>query len=191
MTFDIFMTWTNLLPYTFLWEKCWEFIFWTSIIQLNRNLMMSIRALSRHKLAKWADRKAKMAITAAILKISFWHFPNFWSPWAETCSVATGWLLDRNELKLCRSEIQDDQNDSPPLNKVATRAKNRKSSFCPWPVAWFQNICTEVFELQFLQWPYTKIAKMVLLGWIEWQPELKLEKPLKDISSAVNVLISK
>ena len=45
----------------------------SSIIQLKRNLMMSIRALMRHKIAKWADRKSKMAITAAILKISFRH----------------------------------------------------------------------------------------------------------------------
>ena len=45
----------------------------SSIIQLNRNLMMSIRALMRHKIAKWADRKSKMATTAAILKISFQH----------------------------------------------------------------------------------------------------------------------
>ena len=29
----------------------------SSIIQLNRNLMMSISALMRHKIAKWADRK--------------------------------------------------------------------------------------------------------------------------------------
>ena len=100
-----------------------------SIIQLNWSLMMSIRPLSRHKLAKWADRKSKMAITAAILNINFRHlFPNFWSPWAKTCSVATGWLLDRNELKMCWSEIQDDRSGSAPLNKVATGAKNRKSS---------------------------------------------------------------
>ena len=39
----------------------------SSIIQLNRNLMMTIRALSHHKLAKWADRKSKIAATATIL----------------------------------------------------------------------------------------------------------------------------
>ena len=49
-----------------------------------------------------------MTATATILKINFRHlFPNFWSIWVETCSVATGQLLDRNELKSCRSEIQD------------------------------------------------------------------------------------
>ena len=42
-----------------------------SIIQLNQNLMMNIRTLSRHKLAKWTNRKSKMAATAAILKIDF------------------------------------------------------------------------------------------------------------------------
>ena len=116
-------------PYTFIWEKCWEFIFWTSIIHLNPNLMMSIRALSKHKIAKWAYKKSKMATTAAILKINFRHlFPNLWSLWAETCSVATGWLLDWNKLKLYRSEIQDGRNDSAALYKVAARAKNRNYS---------------------------------------------------------------
>ena len=42
----------------------------------------------------------------------------------------------------------------------------------PWPMAWFQNICTEVF----LQWLSTKIAKMALLGWTEWRPQLKIGK---------------
>ena len=52
--------------------------------------MMSIRALMRHKIAKWADRKSKMATTAAILKISFRHlFSNLRSLWAETCSLAS------------------------------------------------------------------------------------------------------
>ena len=91
--------------------------------------MINIRAPSRHKLAKRADRKSKMTATAAILKISFQHlFPNFCSLWAKTCSVATGWHLDQNKLKLCRSEIQDGHNDSAPLNKMAARAENRKSS---------------------------------------------------------------
>ena len=108
----------------------------SSIIQLNRNLMMSFMALSRHKIANWANRKSKMATTAAILKISFWHlFPNLWSLWTEPCSVATGWLLDWKELKLCWSEIQDGCNTSAPLNKMATRDKNRKSSNDIWSLA--------------------------------------------------------
>ena len=49
-----------------------------------------------------------MAAKAAILKINSRHrFPNLWSIWTETCSVATGQHLDRNELKSCPSEIQD------------------------------------------------------------------------------------
>ena len=114
--------------YTFIWEKCWEFVFWTSpvvsIIQLNGNFMMSIRVLMRHKIAEWADRKSKTATTAAILKINFRHlFSNLRSLWAETCFLATGWLLDRNKLKLCWSEIQDGLNGSAPLNRMAARAK--------------------------------------------------------------------
>ena len=99
----------------------------SSIIYLNWNLIMSIRALMRHKIAKWADRKSKMATTAAILKINFRHlFSNLRSLWAETCSVATGWLLDGNKLKLFRSKIQDDCKGSVPLNKMAARAKKYK-----------------------------------------------------------------
>ena len=54
-------------------------------------------------------------------------------------------------------------------------------------MARFQNIYTEVF----LQRPSTKIAKMVPLGWTKRQPELKIEKTFKDISSAASIPISK
>ena len=112
-----------------LYGKNVENSYFGHLLQLIWNLMVSIRPLSRHKLAKWADRKSKMAATAALLKINFGHlFPYLWWPWAKTCSVATGWLLDGNKLKLCQSEIQDGHNGSAPLNKMATRAKNRKSS---------------------------------------------------------------
>ena len=135
--FDLFMSRSNLLPHAFVWAL---YIYMgnmlrihildiSSIIQLTRNLMMSIRVPSRHKIAKWAGRKSKMAATAAILKISFRHlFLNLCLLWAKTCSVAAGWLLDQNQLKLCRWEIQDGCNGSTPLNNMATRAKNRKSS---------------------------------------------------------------
>ena len=151
----------------------------SSIIHLNRNLMMSIRALMRHKIAKWADRKSKMATTAAILKINFRHlFWNLRSLWAETCSLATGWLLDRNILKLCRSKIQDGHSGSAPLNKMAARAKKykifkRHLVLGQWPdFEIFAHICTEVFH----RLPSTKITKVALLGWTKWWPELKIEK---------------
>ena len=63
--------------------------------------MASIGAPSRRKIAK-------IEPIEAILKINFRHlFPNPWSIWAKTGSVATGQLLDQNELKLCWLEIQD------------------------------------------------------------------------------------
>ena len=102
-----------------------------SLIQLNQNLMMSIKALMQWKLAKlkWVDRKSKMVTTAGILKLSFRQlFSNLRSLWAETCSLAIGWLLDRNKLNLCRPKIQDGRSGSAPLHKMATRATNRKSS---------------------------------------------------------------
>ena len=47
-------------------------------------------------------------------------------------------------------------------------------------MAWFQNDFIEIFLIS----PFTKIAKMVLLCWTKWSPELKIEKPLNDISMA-------
>ena len=197
--FDLFTARSNLLPHAFTWAlyiymgKMLRFhiLDISSIIQLNQNLMMSIRAFMRHKIAKWANRKSKMATRAAILKINFRYlFSDLRSLWAETCSLATEWLLNQNKLKLCQLKIQDGHNGSAPLNKMATRAKkieNLQTTSCPWPMAWFQNIFTEVFH----QWPSTKITKMAPLGWTKWWPELKIEKPLKDISSAASVLISK
>ena len=110
----------------------------SSIIQLNWNLMMSIRGLMTWKLAKWADRKSKMATTAAILKINFQNlFSNFRSLWAETCSIATGWLLGRNKLNLCRPKIQDGRNGSAPLNNMAPelQIENLQTTSSPWPMA--------------------------------------------------------
>ena len=130
LTFDLFTARSNLLPHAFVWAL---YIYMgkilrihimdiSSIIQLNRNLVMSIRALLRHKIVQWADRKSKMATTAAILKINFQHlFSDLRSLWAETCSLATWWLLDRNKLKLCR-------NGFAPLNKMAAKANKQKIS---------------------------------------------------------------
>ena len=59
---------------------------------------------------------------------------------------------------------QDGCNGSAPLNKMATRAKNRKSSndilsLANSPIS-NQIICTEVF----LQWPSTKLLKWFCLA---------------------------
>ena len=129
----------------------------SSIIQFSWNLMMSIRAPGRHKIAKWADRKSKIAATAAILKIDFRHlFPNFWL----LCSVATGsewakilligiprWPLVMLPLHWTRW---------PPELQI----ENLQTTSRSWPMAWFQNICTEVF----LQWPSTKLLKWFCLA---------------------------
>ena len=208
--FDLFMARANLLSHAFVWALYIymgkmlriQILDISSIIQLNWNLM-SIRAFMRHKIAKWADRESKMATTAAILKIHFRHLfskkgkrkvqgvPNLRSLWAKTCSLATGWLLDRNKLNLCQLKIQDGRSGSALLNKMTARTKkkieNLQMTSRPWPMAWFQNICTEMFH----KWPSTKITKMAPLGWTKWWPELKIEKPLKDSSSAASVLISK
>ena len=46
-------------------------------------------------------------------------------------------------------------------------------------MAWFYINFTEMF----LGWPSTKIAKIILLRWTKWLPELKKEKPLNDFFS--------
>ena len=135
--FDLFKARSNLLPHAFVRALYihmgkmlkTHILDVSSIIQLNRNLMMTIWALMRHKIAKWAGRISKMATTAVILKINFRHlFSNLRSPWAETCFLATGWLLDRNKLKLCWSKIQDGLNGSLHWTKWPPELKNRKSS---------------------------------------------------------------
>ena len=138
MAFDLLRARSHLLPHTSVWvlyiymgkKLRIHILDIASIIHPKWNLMMSIRASSRHKLAKnWADKKSKMAATAVILKINFRHlFPNLWSLSAEICSAETEteWLLDRNALKSCWSEIHDGRNCSASLNKTAVRAKIRK-----------------------------------------------------------------
>ena len=159
---------SNLLPRHFLWllyiymrkNLRIHILDISSIIQLNWNLMMSIRALMRLKIAKWADRKSKMATTAAILKLNFRHlFSNLRSLWAETFSLATGWLLDRNKLKLCRSKIQDGRNSSATLNKMAARDKKykifkRHLALGQWPnfKIFAQNYSTNGSQPKLLKW---------------------------------------
>ena len=77
---------------------------------------------------------------------------------------------------------------------MATRAKNRKKKkkkkkkkttfkhllLGQFQNDWFQNDFTEMFLLC----PFIKIAKIVLLCWTKWSSELKIEKPLNDISVA-------
>ena len=69
-------------------------------------------------------------------------------------------------------------NCSTLLNKVAARAKNRKTrkmTSPPRPIGWFQHNLVKMF----FGWPSTKIAKMVPLRWTKWPSELKIEKPFK------------
>ena len=67
---------------------------------------------------------------------------------------------------------------SAPLNKMAARAKNRKTfKRLRLPNCWaeFEINFTEMF----LRRPFTKIAQMVPLRWTIWPPELKIEKTFK------------
>ena len=163
--FDLLTARSNLLPDAFVWAL---YIYMgemlrihISIIQLNQNLMMSIRALMRHKIAKWADRKSKMATTAAILKINFRHvFSNLRSLWAETCSLATGWLLKQDKIVSIEIQrwpqwfcsIEQDGRQSCKIENLQTTSR-------PWPVAWFQNICHKCS---------TNGPQPKLLKWLRW-----------------------
>ena len=47
-------------------------------------------------------------------------------------------------------------------------------------MAWFQKNFTEMF----LEWPSTKIARMILLHLTKWPPELNIEKKTLNDSSS-------
>ena len=66
---------------------------------------------------------------------------------------------------------------------MAARAKNRKKK--PLNISSLASgLISKWFHRLFLLSPFTKIAKMILLCWTKWSPELKIEKPLNDISVA-------
>ena len=67
-------------------------------------------------------------------------------------------------------------NHSAVLNKIATRAKNRKNLLIT-PPKWVDGFL-KTFTGMYLGWFSTKITQTVLLCWIRRQPELKIEKPL-------------
>ena len=80
-------------------------------------------------------------------------------------------------------------NDFPWLNKMATRAKNRKTF--KWHLLCGQWPDFKVISQKCSSWPFTKIAKMVPLGWTKGPPILNIEKPLNDISYLASGPISK
>ena len=51
-------------------------------------------------------------------------------------------------------------------------------------MSWFQSNFSEVFLL----WPFTKIAKIIPLGWTKWPPELKIEKKQTKKTITLNVI---
>ena len=150
--------------FTCICEKCWEFVFWTfplkTMIQLSLNVMRSISASSRHKIAKTEPiENLKMATTTSILKINFPHlFPNPWSVWVETCSVATGQLLDWNELKSCWSEIQVDHH-SRHLEKLFWTSSCKPQGQLSWNLQ-----CSNRFTYKW------KMAKIMPIRNPKWPP---------------------
>ena len=70
---------------------------------------------------------------------------------------------------------------------VVCRQQFIQSTSPPKLLDQFQNNFTQMFPWS----SFTKIAKMVPLRWIKWPSELKIEKPLNDISSQANWPISK
>ena len=89
-----------------------------------------------------------------------------------------GQLADFKIISQKRSLKKHCSNCSTLLNKVAARAKNRKThkmTSPPRPIGWFQHNLVEMF----FGWPSTKSAKMVPLRWTKWPSELKIEKTFK------------
>ena len=72
-------------------------------------------------------------------------------------------------------------NYSTPQNKMATRAKNRKT-FKQLLILNGWKDCVKILlktHRGVAWWPSTKIAHTVPLNWTRWPPELKIEKPIK------------
>ena len=72
-------------------------------------------------------------------------------------------------------------------SSVVCRQQFIQSTSPPKPLVQFQNNFTKMFPWS----AFTKIAKMVPLRWTKWPSELKIEKPLNNISSKANGPISK
>ena len=71
-------------------------------------------------------------------------------------------------------------------SSVVCRQQFIQSTSPPKLLDQFQNNFAQMFPWS----SFTKIAKMVPLRWTKWPLELKIEKPLNDISSQANGLIS-
>ena len=72
-------------------------------------------------------------------------------------------------------------------SSVVCRQQFIQSTSPPKLLDQFQNNFTQMFPWS----SFIKIAKMVPLRWTKWPSELKIEKPLYDISSQANGPISK
>ena len=90
------------------------------------------------------------------------------SRWAIVITLCPASVVSRPSSVVCRQQFI--QSTSPP--KLLDQFQNNFTQMFPWS-------------------SYTKIAKMVLLRWTKWPSELKIEKPLNDISSQANGPISK
>ena len=94
------------------------------ILQLNRNLMMSVSALMKHKIAKWANRKIQDGHHSCHLENQF--STSLLKPWialSRNFLCSNRMTFGSKQAKLCWSKIQDGRNGSASLNKMATRAE--------------------------------------------------------------------
>ena len=96
------------------------------------------------------------------------HLSTRCSRWAIVITLCPASVVSRPSSVVCRQQFI--QSTSPP--KLLDQFQNNFTQMFPWS-------------------SFTKIAKMVPLRWTKWPSELKIEKPLNDISSQANGPISK
>ena len=96
------------------------------------------------------------------------HLSTRCSRWAIVITLCPASVVSRPSSVVCRQQFI--QSTSPP--KLLDQFQNNFTQMFPWS-------------------SFTKIAKMVPLRWTKWPSELKIEKPLNNISSQANGPISK
>ena len=149
-------------PYTFIWEKCWEFIFWKfplkTMIQLSWNLIRSIGLPSRHKIAK----------TEPIENPRWPPQPPFWKSVFDT--------LPKPLVSLRRNLLCSNRTTSG--SKWAKIMLIRNPSWPPQPPSWksvldiLQTTSELSWNLECCNW-FTyrwKIAKIKWIGNPNWSP---------------------
>ena len=127
-----------------------------------------MQCLQRFYLMMISDRQLNVKTESQVVATFLAHLSTKCSRWAIVITLCQASVVSRPSSVVCRQQFI--QSTSPP--KLLDQFQNNFTQMFPWS-------------------SFTKIAKMVPLRWTKWPSELKIEKPLNDISSQANGPISK